>query len=93
MHAVLATDIVRMSRVREIIHLDIVLDAALDEVQTVLPDYGIIYDSLADKQFPLKVNGLVPRALFIGFVFGFNCFPVGTGFGLTAGKLFHNDFF
>ena len=62
MYPVLAHYIVLSAWIREIIHLDIVLDAFPDEAQTVLPDHYRVYCALADKELALQGCSLVDEA-------------------------------
>ena len=59
MDPVLAHYIMLRARIREIIHLDIVLYAFSDKAQTVLPDHHRVYCTLADEQLSFQVCGLV----------------------------------
>lgn len=62
MNPVTSEDIVLSAWVREVIHLNLVLDAFADEIQAVLPEYSIVDDTLTDEQFALQVLGLVDEA-------------------------------
>ena len=42
MNPVTSEDIVLSAWVREVIHLNLVLDALADEIQAVLPEHGIV---------------------------------------------------
>ena len=62
MDSVLAHYIVLGARVREVIHLDIVLDALSDEAEAVLPYHHRVDCSLADKKLALQIFSLVYEA-------------------------------
>ena len=66
MDSVLSGHIVLVARVREVVHLYVVLHALAYETEAMLPkDHGID-GSLADEQFALKILCLVDQAcLFI----------------------------
>ena len=64
MNPVTSEDIVFSAWVREVIHLNLVLDALADEIQAVLPEHGIVDGALTDEQFALQVLGLVDEACF-----------------------------
>ena len=58
MYSPAAHDVVLRKRVWEVIHLDVLFDAALDETQAVLPDDGVVDRSLAYQQFSLQIGRL-----------------------------------
>lgn len=64
MNPILAGHIVLGARIREIIHLDIVLDTFADEAETVLPDYGIVDGALANQELAFEIFGLVDKGGF-----------------------------
>ena len=59
MHPVLSSDIMLMTRIREIVHLDIALHAFADEAQAMLPKYDRVDGPLAYQQLAFQVLGLV----------------------------------
>ena len=61
MNPVTSEDIVFSAWVREVIHLNLVLDAFADEIQAVLPENGIVDDTLTDEQFALQSLALLMR--------------------------------
>ena len=48
MYSVFAADVVLGKRIREVIYLNVVVDALLNEAEAMLPDAGIVNCSLAD---------------------------------------------
>ena len=65
MNPVLTHDVVLVTRVREVVHLDVVLHALTHETQAVLPQNHRVDGSLADEQLALKILGLVDQTCLL----------------------------
>ena len=65
MHSVLASDVVLVTRVWEIIHLNIVHHACSDKTETVLPEDYRVYGALTYEQLALEVLRLVDQTCLL----------------------------
>ena len=55
-------DIVFGARVREVVQLDVLLDASLDKAQAVLPEHSVVDGSLADEKLAFEILHVVKKA-------------------------------
>ena len=62
MDSVLAHNIMFSARIREIVYLDIVLDAFPDEAETVFPYYYRVDCTLTDEKLALQILSLIDEA-------------------------------
>ena len=62
MDAIPTHDIVLRTRIREIVHLDMILYAFAYKIQAMLPEHDIVYGPLADKELSFQILCLVYQA-------------------------------